>query len=423
MLYYNEFLTDLKHLLSFKSVLGESKKDMPFGEQNALALSFILSLAKKFGFETINYDNYGGEIIFGEGEEVGIIGHLDVVPTGIGWESDPFTLTEKDGVLYARGIVDDKTAPLQCLYALREIKQIGVKPNRKIRLIVGCDEESGWRDIDYIKTKTTLPEYGFSPDGNFPLSYAEKGITIATFTIPALKNFSNLKGGTVVNAVCDFAQATPTDKGIDIALLKKHGLTLNNGVIESRGKAAHGSCPHLGINALKALFEYFLDMGEDVKNIVDYLFYDKGDISLIENEQGKVTLSPDLLIEENGKIKIVCDCRIPAPLQTTDLLSTFDKFNLPYTAVEKHPSVMVEKNGWFVDCLLSAYNSATGESATPISLGGSTFARAFNKGCAFGPEFPDKNYNIHDANEHISVEDLLLSFDIYKRAILNLLSK
>ena len=168
MLYYNEFLTDLKHLISFKSVLGESKKDMPFGEQNALALNFILSLAKKFGFETINYDNYGGEIIFGEGEEVGIIGHLDVVPIGIGWNSDPFTLTEKDGVLFARGIVDDKTAPLQCLYALKEIKDCGIKPNRKIRLIIGCDEESGWRDIDYIKTKTTLPEYGFSPDGNFP---------------------------------------------------------------------------------------------------------------------------------------------------------------------------------------------------------------------------------------------------------------
>lgn len=423
MLDFNSFLSDLKQLISFKSVNAEKEDGMPFGEQNYRALTFFLDLAKSMGFDTINYDGYGGEVYFGKGEEVGIIGHLDVVPTGIGWDSDPFTLTEKDGVLYARGIVDDKTAPLLCLYALKELKDSGKPLGRKIRLIVGCDEESGWRDIDYISSKTTIPEYGFSPDGNFPLSYAEKGITIVTFTLPLLKNFSCVKGGTVVNAVCDYATAIPTEKGVDEKLLKKHGLSLKDGVIESRGKASHGSAPHLGINALKALFNYFADMGEDVGNVIEYLFNDKGGVKLIKNEQGITTLSPDIIKEEDGKIKIICDCRIPAPATLSDLIPVFDSFCIDYVATEKHPPVMVEKDGWFVDCLLSAYNEVTGDKATPISLGGSTFARAFNKGCAFGPEFPNKDYNIHDANEHVSVDDLLKSYEIYKRAIFNLLVK
>ncbi|MBQ3115910.1 MAG: Sapep family Mn(2+)-dependent dipeptidase [Clostridia bacterium] len=420
---FDRFLSDLKTLIGYKTTLGEKTDTAPFGEQNRLALSHFLSIAKDMGFATTDYDGYGGEITFGDGEEVGIIGHLDVVPTGIGWENDPFTLTEKNGVLYARGIVDDKTAPLQCLYALKELKDSGKTPKRKIRLFVGCDEESGWRDIDYMKGKTTFPKYGFSPDGNFPLSYAEKGITVVTFSIPLLKNFHSLKGGTVVNAVCDYATATPTKDGIDLALIKKHGLSLEDGVIVSRGKASHGSAPHLGKNAIKPLFDYFLDMGENVAPVIDYLFNDRSGVGLVQNEQGVTTLSPDLLIEDSEGIKLVCDCRIPAPATTLDLKPIFDSFGISYTAIEKHPPVMTEKDGWLVSALLSAYNSVMGGEAQPISLGGSTFARAFDKGVAFGPEFPDKEYNIHDKNECVSLLDLEKSYEIYKQAIFNLALK
>lgn len=420
---FDNFFADLKTLIGFKTTLGEKTANAPFGSENRKALSHFLSIAKDMGFQTTDFDGYGGEITFGEGEEVGIIGHLDVVPTGIGWESDPFTLTEKEGVLYARGIVDDKTAPLQCLYALKELKDNNIYPKRKIRLFIGCDEESGWRDIDYMKSKTTFPKYGFSPDGNFPLSYAEKGITIATFSIPRLKNFHSLKGGTVVNAVCDLATAVPLENGVNLDLLKKHGLSLENGVIVSRGKASHGSAPHLGKNAIKPLFEYFADMGENVKNVIDYLFNDRGGVGLIQNEQGKTTLSPDLLIEEGDCVKLVCDCRIPAPAKMSDVTKVFETFGITFSAVEKHPPVMTEKDGWLVDCLMSAYNSVMGGKAQPISLGGSTFARAFERGVAFGPEFPDKNYNIHDKNECVSIDDLKKSYEIYKQAIFNLALK
>ena len=415
---FSSFISDLKTLISFKSFRTAPTDGAPFGIETKKALDFFLSVALKFGFDTINYDGFAGEVVFGEGQEIGVIGHLDVVPTGLGWNSDPFNLTKIGDAYYARGIQDDKSPLLLCLYALKELKDSGIPVNKKFRLIVGCDEESGWQDVEYLNSKTTLPEYGFSPDGNFPVSYAEKGITEVIFEFPKLKKFHFLSGGTVLNAVCDYARCQVDADAIDLKLLEKHGLTITaDRIIESKGKAAHGSQPHLGKNALKPLFNYFLDMGEDVKNIVDYLFNDKAEISQIKTEQGYVTFSPDLLSEKNGVVTVACDLRIPAPLTIDDLKPKFDTFGINVKYYTRHQPVLVPKDGWFVKTLLGAYTSVTGENAEPISLGGSTFSRAFKKGCAFGPAFPGQIDNIHDANENVSEENILRAYKIYKTAI------
>lgn len=413
---YSSFIQDLKKLISFKSVCSAPQPDAPFGKDVKDCLCYFLDLAKSMGFETVNYDNYCGEVIFGQGQEVGIIGHLDVVPTGLGWNTDPFELTLIDGVYYARGVSDDKTPLLSCLYALKELKDSARPVNKKFRLIVGCDEETGWRDVEYMQSKTSLPEYGFSPDGNFALSYAEKGIFVLKFSLPKLKRFHDLKGGTVVNAVCDLASVSAKDSAIDLNLIKKYGLKVEGNKIISIGKAAHGSTPHLGKNAILPLLNYMRDMGEDLDKIIDALFITECGLTDLETEQGKVTLSPNL-IDENS---ITCDCRVPAPITNAQILSLLDKTGLSYTASSKHPPFMVEKDGLFVKTLVDAYNSVTGENAQPISIGGSTFSRAFKKGCAFGPKFPFHNDNIHDANENLPQDLLLKAYEIYKKAIFNL---
>ena len=417
---YSGFIKDLTTLISFKSVQGESKENAPFGEENAKALNYFLTLAKDFGFETINYDGYVGEVVYGDGEEIGLIGHLDVVPAGDGWDSDPFTLTGKDGYLFGRGVLDDKTGCLILLYALKELKDSGKKINKKFRLFLGINEESGWRDVEYLKTKTDLPKYGFSPDGNFPLGYAEKGMYEVCFSIPSLKNFHSLSGGTVVNAVCAKASCVAVKK-IDDSLVKKYSLSIdNNGVIHSVGKSAHGSTPHLGVNALKNLFDFFLETGEDVKAVCDYIMHDKGGIFSLKNEQGTITLSPDLLSEQDGRVFITADLRIPAPFTIETAKAVLDTFNIDYAITERHPPVMVEKDGAFVNALLTAYNNVTGENAKPVSLGGSTFARAFACGCSFGPCFPNSDNCCHEANEHVSEKDLNLSYEIYYKALVEL---
>jgi len=285
-------------------------------------------------------------------------------------------------------------------------------------LFFGTNEESGWEDVEYLKSKTVLPEYGFSPDGNFPVSYAEKGMCIVEFSLPKFKNFSLVSGGTVVNAVCGYASAVGK---IDRKLLFKHGLTVNkDGKIESVGKSAHGSRPELGINAIKKLFEYFIDCGEDIKTEYEYLFGCKFGFNKIVNEQGDVTFSPDIICEDKDCVKIVCDLRFPAPVELNEIIKILDTSGLKYTYSLKHGTQFVEKDGFLVDTLINAYNSVTGEKAKPIAQSGSTFARVFNKGVAFGPEFPDMPSTIHEPNERASKVELLTAYEIYKKAIFDL---
>ncbi len=420
---FNNFILDLSTLISINTEKAPASEGAPFGGNIKNALNQFLSIAKRFGFTTKNYENYIGEVCFGaeDGQEIGIIGHLDVVPAGIGWNTPPYTLTKVGDTYYGRGIADDKAPMLLVLYALKELKDSNIPVNKKFRLFVGCDEESSWQDVEYFSKNYRFPTYGFSPDGNFPVTYSEKGMYVVTFKLNKLKNFSFLNGGTVVNAVCAYATAKASEQGIDIEKLNKRGLKLNGDVIESVGKSAHGSQPQLGTNAMKALFEYFVDMGEDLQKVVDYIFNDKANLFANQTQQGKLTLSAGLLNQTQDNITITCDVRVPAPMTAKQVFDIIDTFGIEYEYVEKHPPVMVEKDGWFVQALLSAYKSATGdENATAMAMGGSTFGRAFEKGCSFGMDFPNCSNGIHQPNEHVSEKELITAYEIYKRALFNL---
>ena len=420
MLNFDNFLLDLERLIKIPSKRSPAEDGMPFGKNVALALNCFLDIAKNMGFNVINYDNYLGEITLGDcGEEIGIIGHVDVVPEGSGWVTPPFSLTLDNGVYYGRGLQDDKAPLLLCLHALNQLKNSGEKINKKFRLFVGCDEESGWEDVSYFeKTGHTFPKYGFSPDGDFPASYAEKGITIVKFKFPRLKNFYNLKGGTVINAVCGMASCTALESGINHQLLKKYNLELSQGnVMTSYGVSAHGSAPHKGKNALEPLFNYFLEMGENVSNIINFVLGDGAKVKCMHNEQGYLTMSADLLSEDDKNIIIACDCRIPAPMTTSDLVEKLNKTNLEFTYSEKHPTLLVDKNGALVTSLMSAYREVTGDLTPAISMGGSTFARVFEFGCSFGPAFNGASYGAHEANERLDAKDVQVLYEIYEKAI------
>lgn len=418
---FQSFILNLSKLISYKSVFDTPTATAPFGEEVNGALTFFYNLAKDMGFDTKFHQGYLVEVCYGEGEEIGIIGHLDVVPVGIGWDTPPFTLTEKDGAYYGRGVHDNKAPTLLCLYALKELKDSGIKVNRKFRLFAGGNEESGWQDVEYFKTHNKFPDYGFSPDGNFPLTYAEKGIAEIEFIIDSPKNFNNISGGIALNSVCDYASCE-TCLTINDKLIKKYNLSVKDKKIESFGKAAHGSTPHLGINAIKPLLLYMAECGEShLNNVIDCLFDDKYNLSKKITEQGNVTLSPNLIRQENGKLYITCDCRIPYPETEQTVSSVLDKFGLNYTVKTRHPPMCTEKDGFLVRSLIEAYNSVTGENALPIAMGGSTFARAFKYGCSFGPDNKDSGCgNLHEANEFITKEYLLKCYEIYKKAIFNL---
>ena len=119
----DEMLEKLGQLVQYNSVYSQSKPGMPFGEGPAAALAEGLKIAGEMGFHTVNMDNYCGYAEMGQGQEIiGIAAHLDIVPAGEGWDTDPFTLTRKGDMVYGRGVSDDKGAVIASLYAMKLVR-------------------------------------------------------------------------------------------------------------------------------------------------------------------------------------------------------------------------------------------------------------------------------------------------------------
>ena len=110
---------------------------------------------------------------------------MDVVPAGSGWKTDPYKPEIIDGKLYARGSSDDKGPTMACYYGLKIIKDLCLPVSKRVRFVVGTDEESGWSDMDYYFKHVGLPEpdFGFSPDAEFPIINGEKETSLSTFIL------------------------------------------------------------------------------------------------------------------------------------------------------------------------------------------------------------------------------------------------
>lgn len=416
---FEKIKESLKTLVSFPSVQGEATENKPFGDGVFGALKYFLDLAGSFGFETINYDNYIGEVVFGEGktekDEIAILVHLDVVPAGdlAAWKYPPFEATEADGKIYGRGTTDDKGPAMVCLYCMKELKDEGYVPNKKIRLILGCNEETGWKCIDHFEKVSRFPDYGFSPDGDFPVIYAEKGILHAKFTFKSLSDeLKELCGGERINVVCDKCEAIAP---LNPDFMKQCEVTEENGKLVTKGVSAHGSTPDKGVNAILKMVTYLEKTGVIDGRIRTYLFEDKLGLKDLKDETGNLTMSPDIISLENGKINVSVDFRYPSLLDGDKLIEAL-KVIAPVEVLSHQKPLFNDKNGFLVTTLLKIYNEETGENEKPLAIGGGTYARALKYGAAFGPE-KGEDCHIHQPNEFVTIEKLKLQYKIYKRAI------
>ena len=161
--YKKDFLEDLFTLLRIDSVRDDdaATEEYPVGPGPVEALNAFLEIGKRDGFETENFDNWAGHIEYGEGEELlGVLGHVDVVPVGTGWETDPFEPVIKDDRIYARGSSDDKGPTVAAYYALKMIRDLELPVSKRIRVIIGTDEESGWGCMDHYLKVAETPDFG-----------------------------------------------------------------------------------------------------------------------------------------------------------------------------------------------------------------------------------------------------------------------
>ncbi len=416
---FEKMKESLKALIAFPSVQEEASENKPFGEGVYNALNYFLTLAQSFGFKTINYDNYIGEVDFGEGkteaDEIAVLAHLDVVPAGdlSAWKYPPFEATEIDGKIYGRGATDDKGPAMVCLYCLKELKDEGFVPNKKIRLILGCNEETGWKCIEHFKQVSRFPDYGFSPDGDFPVIYAEKGILHAKFAFKRLSDeLKELCGGERINVVCDKCEAvSPLNRD----LAEQCGVVEEEGKLVARGVSAHGSTPEKGVNAILKMVKYLEGVGVIDGRIREYLFEDKMGLKELKDETGNLTMSPDIIELCGDEIKVSVDFRYPSLLDGEKLVEAL-KLIAPVEILSHQKPLFNDKEGYLITTLLNVYNEETGETSEPIAIGGGTYARALKYGAAFGPE-SGEDCRIHQPNEFVSIENLKLQFRIYKKAI------
>ena len=440
--YEQDMLEDLSKLISINSTMSKATEDAPFGEGPKEALLEALRQCENLGLETKNVDNYAGYAQIGEGEQlIGLLAHLDVVPVGEGWDSDPFKMTIKDGVLYGRGVSDDKGAAVASMYALKIIKDLNIPLNKRVRLILGTNEENGSKCLDYYVEKEGHIDLGFTPDGNFPGVFGEKGMLRGTYHSKQT-NIKDIQGGHTGNIVCDdctirVEKNTFSGKKLEDYFNNQNvKYTINEDgddvVINVRGIAAHASRPSLGVNAITHLL-FGLKTAGYQDPFVDYYCKRIGNnndgegIGLkISDEYGSLTLSNGIIKMVDGVISGSIDIRFPVTYtvkQIMELLeSNLDDENGFIDGIRTEEPLFYPVDSPLVSSLVKAYRTVTNDNETqPMTMGGGTYAKGINNCIAFGCGFPDVDYHIHDKNEYLPIEELKLQTEIYVEAIKNLL--
>lgn len=442
-------------LITFPSVsLEEPNSPFPFGKDCNDCLKYFLHLANSLGFRTKNVDGYCGWVEFGEGKDlIGIVGHLDVVPAKKeDWKYSPFTPTLVNNRIYGRGAIDDKGPVIATLYAMKSVFD-NYKIDKRVRLILGLNEENDWKCIERYKQTEELPDIAFSPDANFPCIYAEKTIESLYLKQEYIKNptlyiediSTNNNAINVVPKYCSITLKFDNSKITNIkenlkTLINNYNYNINVEEIDnssikliSLGKSSHAAHPELGVNALSRLLIIINELFNlyNIKlDILDYFTKYIGDDYTGKNlginfkdESGILTLNTAQFILNNGVLSLGFNLRIPVTLDYNKIEESFKKYcneNLKIKVARIQEPLYIEKDNSIVKQLCDIFNNYNNSNLEPIAIGGGTYARAFDNCVSFGPQMPNAKDMCHQTDEYISINNLLFCTKVYAEAIIKL---
>ncbi|MFI9577589.1 dipeptidase PepV [Staphylococcus capitis] len=454
--YENQMIDDLKGLLSIESVRDDSKasEDAPVGPGPRQALDYMYELAERDGFSTHDVDHIAGRIEAGQGEDVlGILCHVDVVPAGDGWDSDPFDPVVTDDAIIARGTLDDKGPTIAAYYAVKILNDMNVDWKKRIHMIIGTDEESDWKCTDRYFQTEEMPTLGFAPDAEFPAIHGEKGITTFDLIQDQINEevdepdyeLLNFESGQRYNMVPDHAEARVLVKEnmTDVIqnfeyFVEQNELqgesTVDSGILilTVEGKAVHGMDPSLGVNAGLYLLKFLssLNLDKSAKDFVEfnnrYLFDshfgEKMGMKFHTDVMGDVTTNIGIIKYDNKETgRYGVNLRYPQGFEFEEAVERFTNeikdigFSLELGKVQKPH--YVDKDDPFVEKLVKAYRNQTGDMTEPYTIGGGTYARNLDKGVAFGAMFEDTEDLMHQKNEYMTKKQLINATSIYLEAI------
>jgi succinyl-diaminopimelate desuccinylase len=455
--YQQDIITKTQELVDIASIEGEPDGAYPFGLGPAKALEYVLELGQSLGFKVKNVDHYAGHVELGVGDEIlGILGHVDVVPVGEGWSSPPFKSEIRDDKIFGRGTLDDKGPIIAALYAMKTVADLGIPLNKRIRLIVGTNEETGSKGIKHYLAKEEAPTFAFAPDADFPVIHGEKGIIRVLVRKKMVKDLSEtygkfkIEGGTAINMVPDSCFFEIENRSVDVEGIEKieklirsmletsddYEYKYNDGKlrIKSFGKAAHASTPEHGENAISKLMlllnklelnnMFLKDTTEFYTNCIGMNFNgEKLGIGLSDEVSGKLTCNLGLIRMDATQVEMEMDIRYPLTKTYNEVVDPLVVYCENYgfeVKVKKHvDSIFIPKDNQNIQKLMHVYQDVTGDYETePLVIGGGTYARELNKAVAFGPLFPGVEDTAHQKDEHISIDDLMKCSEIYAKAII-----
>ncbi|HPZ90529.1 MAG TPA: dipeptidase PepV [Bacillota bacterium] len=441
--YKDKIVETAQELIKIPSVKeADQGPGKPFGAPIAQALEFMLAKGRELGFKTENFSGYAGHIEYGQGPEIlGILCHLDVVPAGEGWSVPPFSGEIRDGRIYGRGAIDNKGPAVAVLYALAALRDSGWQPKRRIRLILGTDEESGWGCMEHYMQAAEKPHLGFAPDAEFPVIYSEKGILMVELAgklvSPQGIVLTALDGGNRPNMVpdrCRVGLQGVREEEI-AAVAAKIGAKIEIDKDETgqglhllfKGVSAHGSMPETGENAISYALAMLYNLGF-TEGIIGFLYRQIGfshdgrglNIEVKDEVSGPLTANMGVISMEEDTVKVLLDIRYPVSFREEQILEKMGQV-LP-ASVQLTPRggkgpLFVDPGSPLIRVLQQVYRKHTGEEPRLISIGGGTYARALDNGVAFGPVFPGQEELAHQKDEYISIEHLLKLAEIYGDAI------
>lgn len=434
----------LRQNLRIPSVEAPPEEGAPYGLAVRESLDHVLKTAEALGFRTENVDGHLGWCEYGEGDEMAaVLGHLDVVPAGDGWTCDPFGGELRDGKIWGRGATDDKGPAIASLYALAALRDSGLPIRRRIRILFGCNEETGSLDVKYyLDHGGEVPVMGFTPDGEYPVINGEKGIINVRFS----RNFTqtgdirllSIRGGTASNVVPAQAcakLACPEALAQRISALYAPMIRFTKtgyGVfVESWGVSAHGSTPELGENAIGRLLTVLdtLPLTGDLANSVHFLAETLGmetdgasaGIAIQDDVSGKLSLNLGTIEGDETHLTLNINYRYPVTKGYDDcapiLNARFAEAGFTRDSEVHKAKLYIPEDSPLVSTLLRVYREQTGLEGAPKSIGGGTYAKALPNIVAFGPIFPGEEVREHKADEYISVDSLMRNAQIIAAAM------
>ena len=451
----DEMVEDIFRLVRIRSDRGEPEEGAPFGAGPAKALAEAVKMVKKKGFPVKNYDNCVMAVDLG-GTEPGldILAHLDVVPVSDSWTvTQPFEPVLKDGRLYGRGTADDKGPAVAALYAMQTVKALEIPLKKRVRLLLGTDEECGSGDLEHYYSKEEEAPASVSPDADFPIINLEKGGLRGAMTASypedkTLPRIIELSGGTKLNVVPDkaFGRIEGMGKGAleeacrkaadetgAVFAVSEEGALLR---VDVKGHGAHASTPGEGINAVTALMKLAVSLpladSEGFRKLkaVEKLF-PHGDwsgkaagVAMEDELSGATTLSYDILHYGVTGFKGEFDCRASI-LANDENLRDVIRDELAKAGVTLEPCAVfaphyVPADTPLIQTLLRCYEEYTGEKGRCIAIGGGTYVHHLKNGVAFGCAKEGVDNRMHGDDEFAELDQLLLSAAIYAQAIIDI---